>query len=61
MLFKYTNPNLNPNLNPNPNPNCAAALLLFAYTFLTTIFLVNLLIAQMTNTYEKIKEKSQVY
>ncbi|KAL1512225.1 hypothetical protein AB1Y20_005487 [Prymnesium parvum] len=36
-------------------------MLLFTYTFLTTIFLVNLLIAQMTNTYEKIKERSRVY
>ena len=26
-----------------------------------SIFLVNLLIAQMTNTYEKIKERSKVY
>ena len=35
-------------------------MLLFTYTFLTTIFLVNLLIAQMTNIYEKIKERSKV-
>ncbi|KAL1519094.1 hypothetical protein AB1Y20_003361 [Prymnesium parvum] len=41
--------------------NFTAVGLLWIYTLFTTVFLVNLMIAQMTNSYEKIKKESYLY
>ncbi|KAL3920424.1 MAG: hypothetical protein SGPRY_005254 [Prymnesium sp.] len=41
--------------------NFTLVLLLWVYTLLTTIFLVNLMIAQMTKSYESIKAESFLY
>ncbi len=35
--------------------------LVFVYAFIATIYIVNLLIAQMTTTYEKLQERNNVY